>query len=68
MGRREWLARWCFAMIGQRPSLRELSERDVALLYQAITAAQDRAKLSSDAQRQRHSDHKQIPVRKLGAQ
>jgi len=34
---REWLGRWCFAMTGARPSLRKLGDRDVALLYQAIT-------------------------------
>jgi hypothetical protein len=33
--RREWLARWCFAMTGQRPKLDRITDRDVALLYQS---------------------------------
>jgi len=47
---REWLGRWCFAMTGARPSLRELSDRDVALLYQAITATVDCSKIKTSAQ------------------
>jgi len=40
---REWLCRFVFTMTGLRPSLRELSDRDVALLFRAIDAA-ERAK------------------------
>jgi hypothetical protein len=51
--KREWLARWCFAMTAQRPSLRGLNDRDVALLFRAIDAA-ERAKLTSDARAKGH--------------
>ena len=47
---REWLGRWCFAMTGARPSLRELSDRDVSLFYQAITATVDCSKIKTSAQ------------------
>ena len=46
----EWVCRWVFAQTGQRPKLDRISNRDLALLFEAITAQVDRAKLSSDAQ------------------
>ena len=51
--KREWLARWCFGMTASRPSLRELSDKDVALLYKAITAIEDRANVISAARQHR---------------
>jgi hypothetical protein len=64
---REWLARFVFSMTGIRPKLDGLGDRDVALLFQAVTASEDRAKLTSSAQASGHSNHEGIPVRKLGA-
>ena len=45
---REWLCRWVFTITGQRPSLRGLSDRDVALLYEAC------AEFNSAAQAKQH--------------
>jgi len=64
---REWLGRWCFAMTGARPSLRELSDRDAALLYQAITATADCSKIKTSAQPKCRWNPFTIPERNLGA-
>ena len=46
----EWLCRFVFAMTGTRPKLDRISKRDLALLYEAITTIEDRAKLNNSAQ------------------
>jgi hypothetical protein len=47
----EWLCRWVFTMTGIRPKLDRISNRDLALLYRAITAIEDRAKRTPYAQK-----------------
>jgi len=64
---REWLCRFVFTITGLRPKLGKLSDRDVALLFSAIDAAEC-AKLTSDAQAKCHSNHKGNSERKLGAE
>jgi len=46
----EWVCRWVFAVTGIRPKLDRISNRDLALLYRAITTQVDRAKLTTSAQ------------------
>jgi hypothetical protein len=55
------------AMTVIRPKLDKLSDRDVALLFRAIDAAEQRAKLTSAARAKGHSNHKGNSERKLGA-
>jgi len=46
----EWVCRWVFSLTGIRPKLDRISDRDLALLYQAITAVEDCLKIKTSAQ------------------
>ena len=46
----EWVCRWVFSITGIRPKLDRISDRDLALLYQAITAVEDCLKIKTSAQ------------------